>query len=81
MTEMDERMAWWGHTSVPGVEPRTSRIGEQALTQTLTRAVSSLIIIIIIIIIIASHEDGMNDLYNYKSVHVMKRLCEMSEEF
>jgi len=30
------------------------------------------IIIIIIIINIASHEDGMNDIDNDKSVHVMK---------
>ena len=30
------------------------------------------IIIIIIIGLIASHEDGMNDIYNDKSVHVMK---------
>jgi len=35
---------------------------------------------ITVIIIIASHEDGMNDTYNDKNVHVMKWCCEMSEE-
>jgi len=32
----------------------------------------TIIIIIIITIIIASHEDGMNDIYNDKNIHVMK---------